>query len=310
MTPAAHHPPLSLTPRDLRILQFVYELEGVSIRQVARRFFGSGGGDGLSACGARLRKLLAAGLLAQLRLASTSGVGSGRYLIQLGKLGRKLLAEQLKIPRRELARNGAIHSPYTGSHHLAIGDVRLALELHAERMPGHTLIDWTGERTLRAQPTTTVVDPAIGQHGGSREIPLIPDAAFTLTTPHGTQRFLLELDMGTVPRARVSQKLRGYLIHAASEPTPILWVVPDRKRQADLVAWARAQAERLAGADPTIFWIAVFDAITPDSILSQPIWRVPGVAEPLALLGKRASGEQPGSFSPSGQLSFREGSGG
>jgi hypothetical protein len=159
-------------------------------------------------------------------------------------------------------------SPIVLSHHLALGDVRVAVELAVESSALVDLEVWRHEADLRRSPIK-VDDP----HGGV----IVPDGMFGLRLDgHAVQHFFVELDRGTnrVPD-RMRLKLGLYLQHARQQPhpQPVLWIVPTETRATDLAAWANEEGQKL-GADPTVFCIAIQDTITPQSILFRPIWRV------------------------------------
>src|SRR5207253_2798760 len=135
--PATHS--LVITPRDIKILQLVYAYDCCSADHVCSRFFGSSPAPGnygpRVGCYRRIARLRQAGYLTAFRLPSLSGMGSGKSLLGLGSRGRQLLAEHLELPRSELKRLKQVVTPILGAHHLAVCDVRLALELASERSP-------------------------------------------------------------------------------------------------------------------------------------------------------------------------------
>jgi hypothetical protein len=130
-------------------------------------------------------------------LPSLSGMGSGKFLSGLGPNGRRVVAEHLELPRSELRRLRQVVTPALGTHHLAICDVRLAVELACETSGG-LLLEWVSERELRLPPITRVADPRPQKEGVALpEIPLIADGQLTLTLPDGAaQTFLVEVDLG------------------------------------------------------------------------------------------------------------------
>jgi len=69
---------------------------------------------------------------------------------------------------------------------------------------------------------------------------------------------------------------------------PVLFVVPDRRRQEALARWALAEARRL-GADPTIFLVTTRGALSERTVLASPIWQVAGGPPALALLARGAA---------------------
>src|SRR5438270_78631 len=85
--PAAQ--PVSITLRDIKILQFVYAYDTCSIDHLVRRFFDHGDASGSYgprvACYRRIGRLREAGYLTTYRLPSLTGVGSGEPTVKEGK---------------------------------------------------------------------------------------------------------------------------------------------------------------------------------------------------------------------------------
>src|SRR5215208_4000807 len=287
----AHAP--AITPRDIKILQLVYAYDTCSADHLCARFFSASPTPGRYGpqvtCYRRVARLRQAGYLTAYRLPSLSGMGSGKLLLGLGPKGRKLLAEYLQLPRSQLKQLKQVVTPVLGAHHLAVCDVRLALELACEGRPGVSL-DWVSERELRNQPITRVKDPRPQPEGVTApDIPLIPDGQLTITLPEGAeQTFQLEVDLGTIPAKRMLSKLAGYL--ALAMDSPILWVVPDQRRLEAIANWALKLSKALE-IDPSIFWISTKAQITPQAVLG-PIWRVVGGPEAHALIpeGQKVTG--------------------
>ena len=188
-----------------------------------------------------------------------------------------VVADLLGVSVSEIGRSSRMQAPALIDHHLAIADFHLSLELATERSSTFRLVDWTSEVELRQVPMK-VTDPLT-----RRSITVIPDGAFVLSLPDGTeQRFRLEVDMGTIPPKRLRTKLRGYLATKANRSTPILFVVPDELRRAELNRWTLEEAGQI-NADPTIIWLALQGDVTEDSLFIQPIWQVAGGPVRLAL---------------------------
>jgi hypothetical protein len=271
---------ISITARDLAILSFVFSVDGCNVRHLLRRFFPTFSSlpyGPTSSAYQRVGKLVESGYLRSRRLPSLSGLGSGKQFLTIGPTAYPLLSHLLEIPRAELHRARQELSSLPADHHFAIVDLLISLQVATEGQRSIDLQDWVAERELRRTPFR-LKDP----RGGGCLV-LIPDGAFTLTLSSGaSQPFYLEMDMGTVSPKRLQAKLRGYLSCLRDRPRVILWVVPSRRRQEAIVAWALEQADALS-ADPSIFWITTREAINERTVLA-PIWQVAGVAQPMALV--------------------------
>ena len=281
--------PVQLTERDSQLLVMVFAYRGVTIAVLRRRFFPSPGAR--SACYARVQRLVEARYLTAHRLPSATGVGSGKTLLTLGPRGRVVVAKHLGCSRAELGRASRMVAPLVVAHHLAIGEVRLSLELAAARSPVLSLVAWIPEVELARAPLS-ITDPIDGQ-----TVRWVPDGALTLALPDGRrQQFLFELDRGTIPGKRLRARLRGYLLLADVRPRPVLFVVPDAARADAIRRWVEAEAARL-GADPTVVWLTTMDRVGERTILDAPIWQVVGHPERLALVDLAGPQADPGAHS-------------
>ena len=264
---------VQLTARDRRLLQMVATYRAVTITQLRRRFFATPGAR--SAGYARIKRLVSTHYLSSQRLGSVSGIGSGKMLLTLGRAGRHLVAAAPTATRYRLGRAPRLRALGTIAHHLALGDVRLSLELAVEQSCRFRRMMWQPEHELASAPIR-LPDPETHQ-----TLTWIPDGALQLELQDGRrQSFLVELDRGTIPGKRLRPKLRAYLRQVP--PLPILFVVPDARRQATILAWTRTEAERL-GADPTVIWLTTSAQVTETTVLERPIWQVVGGPVTLAL---------------------------
>lgn len=290
--------PLTLTARDLDILAMTHRYDGLVIEQIKRRFWPSFGAR--SACYDRIARLIADRYLHAQRLPSLSGRGSGKVFLTLGPRGRPELARELEDPAIAKGRNASPVTPLFVAHHVAIGEVRMAIEQAVLAQDEFFLAEWTSERELRRSPIR-VQDPLT-----LARLPIVPDGAFQLRLEDGeSQRFYVEVDMGTVSPKRLRAKLRCYLTHQASELVPVLFVVRDLLRQRAIITWASEEARALS-ADPTLLWVARLSELTEQSVLVKPVWQVVGVADRQRLVPSDES-EQAKSGILRGQLIFRGG---
>jgi hypothetical protein len=163
-------------------------------------------------------------------------------------------------------------------HKLAICDVRVSLELASKKSSLFLLTDWVNESALRRSPLT-VEDPET-----KKQILLIPDAGFTLISQTTGRKadFLLEMDLATVSLKAIRARVRGYFLREQN-PCPVLFVVPDTKRQNAISQIAVEEAKSLQ-ANPTTIWITTKERITPETALSAP-WVAVGHAKPVTFQG-------------------------
>jgi hypothetical protein len=268
---------LILTDRDVAIVAMVQAYGGLRIAQLLQRFWPT---PGARAAGyARIARLVDAAYLSTRRLPATSGIGSGPLFVTLGPKARPVLAKVLGCPRGALRRASRLQVPHQIHHHVAGCEFRLALELAIEQTRRVAASEWTPEWELRRTPIK-LTDPTTHD-----TITLVPDGVFRLTLADGrAQTFAIEIDMATMTALRrLRTRLRGYLTVARDHQRPVLWLTTTPARAATLARLAREEADKLQ-ADATSIWIALQRAVTPQSVLAQPIWQVVGGPAALSLL--------------------------
>lgn len=279
---------LQPTPRDRAALAMVAAYGGVTAEHLFRRFWRTSAYP--SACYARVARLVDAGLLRATRMASLTGVGTGKAVLTLDRRGQRLLAVDLGLRPAEIPLSSPLTHPMTAAHHLAMCDVRLALELAVEARDDIELTGWTTETELRRTPIkVTDTYTALGAPA-RRQITLIADGAFTLATAHREQQGLFEMDRGTTSLPRLQIKLRGYLRWQQHEQIPLFVVTTTEGRVYRIAELVAAQARELR-ANATLVFITSCQEISETTILAAPIWRQAGIGRPVALLPRFATTE-------------------
>ncbi len=267
---------VSITPRDIEVITWVYSLDGCQIADL--RWLWPQGDKPFgprNSCYRRIGELVSAGYLRAERLGSASGLGRGPYFLTLGPRGRALLAERLQLSKSDLHRLREIRAPFVAAHHLAICQFRTVLTIACRNTGLAKLVEWKSERELRIPPVPRVEDPRPSDGRTPHAIPLIPDGEFTLAYPDGAAVvFKIEQDMGTIPRKRLAPRLRAQLLYSKQDHRPFLWVLPNKVRLDSVADWAQQEA-RLLQIDPSLIWLTTQDRIDEHSIL-HPIWQVLG----------------------------------
>jgi len=100
---------------------------------------------------------------------------------------------------------------------------------------------------------------------------LVPDAAFTLAVAGRTQRYAVEVDMGTISLNRLEVRLRGYLRLQFDELCPVLFVVWTRQRAQQIAQVVEAEADEL-GAYGEFIYVSTLEDVGSGSVLRDPIW--------------------------------------
>src|SRR5437879_3191585 len=108
---------LSITPRDVQILLFIYHYNGVIIDHIRRRFWGAGS---RTPCYDRIARLTKAHYLRQRRLPPQAQQGTGKAWITVGAAALPLLTEHLGLSSTERRRIRHSFSPLHWEHAIAV----------------------------------------------------------------------------------------------------------------------------------------------------------------------------------------------
>src|SRR6266542_2348663 len=262
------------TPRDKAIILAVYTHGRLSREHIRRLFFRRSDSDRLSsiqATSARLRRLAEAGYLSRVPVPVLKG--SGQYLYSLGETGSRLLAAEYKIVATPRSARALGPSFLALDHTLEVADFYIALK-QALDARGGSLLTWLGERECHYRFF----------HQGRRRV-IAPDAYCLWSLGRRTSSFFLEWERGHQGLQAIAEKLdgydayharRGYLEHLGEVGlTPRLaFVVPDARRQRQLVGWLVRQQGRgrwrylpsvLVGIRPAVLGSPLADVWMPAS---------------------------------------------
>lgn len=275
---------LSLTSRDVRILETIYAYDGMMNREQIDRLFFSG--QGRSQVRSRLTALCRAGYLQTFNHLTLHDVPFGEVIYLLDKRGAKEVAALnsqpfKQFPWRKQPRLSQIR------HDLKVNDVRLRFCQAAQQTPELTLNEWIPEGEFLIRSDKISYPNAKGQ----KQSRLIrPDGFFTVQkqSKSGLLAFLLEVDMGTEDNPRFArEKVRPGVAYLKSEAYRQRfglgygrWLVittGDRRLHN-----MKAQTERVGGAG--LFYFTTFAALTQESALQAPIWFLAGKRDPQMIL--------------------------
>jgi hypothetical protein len=234
----------SLTPREHLVLTTLARVRMARSEQLERLHFGD-----VTRRQARqvLAQMVARRLL--LRLPRTVGgarAGSGGFVYALDVAGQRLATAQ----ERRVQRPWNVGTPFL-AHSLAVTEVFVRL-VEAEHLGQLTLTNFAGE-------------PACWRSfsGPVGRAVLKPDAYLMIGLGHYEDRWFIEVDRGTESAPTIARKCDTYRRYwqsgkeqARSGIFPrVLWLVPDKRRQAALVEVLGRQP---AEAWP-LFTVALFD---------------------------------------------------
>jgi len=278
-------PPLQLTERDLRILEYVRAYRLLTREQIQRLLFAP---TGTTAAKRRLMLLYQAGLLGRIPLPLRNAYGAARAVYYIERAG----VDVLKLHGGE-APDHAAPPQHPASelfleHALDTADVRISFELACREM-GHDFA-WIDEARLRRDG----VRLRMAETASAPAASIIPDGFFTITASGITDGFAVEVDRSTVTEDRMRRRFKaygGWAAHALPQPAlacdslRVLIVVTsdarDRQRIERLKSWVEAEGGR------SLFWFAGRDALAATTIIDAPVWLVGGRSgrQPLPLSG-------------------------
>jgi hypothetical protein len=271
---ASTPPAMQLTARDIRIVNWVYEMRFATREQIERLEFSP---STASYCKRRLSLLFHHGYLSRKFIHAPGSFGSAKAIHCLASKGARLLAHELKADidwrpadnQREL---------YFLQHTLRINDFRVCAILAARQLG--LALDWTDERTLRQDEMKDyVADPK----RAGRKLAIVPDGYFRLEGTGVSAALALELDRATIEERPFKEKVRAYgewkisgkyAARHGSESLRVLFVVADSHRDPHRLARIKAWCEAEGGR--SLFWFSSLDRLNNDGIFTEPVWQVAG----------------------------------
>ncbi|MCZ7554608.1 MAG: replication-relaxation family protein [Anaerolineales bacterium] len=274
---------MRLMERDIEILKAVHDFRIMRGDQLQALYFGS-----QSTASYRLSRLYQHGFLDRHFLPTLGGLASSPALYVLGKRGVDVLRRVLDCGPKDIRKppNNQELSPLFLEHLLQINDFRVAVMV-AAREQGYTLEMWLDDYQLKADYDRVVIQTPQGR---KRTVSLIPDGYCVLQVPQGRACFFLELDRGTMTRARFRDKVLAYQAYIASgqyerrygtRSLRVLTVTSGPKRLENL----REEAEQVGGG--RVFWFTTSEQITQEGVLTEPVWIVAGALKTEALVPRQ-----------------------
>jgi hypothetical protein len=274
---------------DLQILRAVNRFRYLTAEQLNRLFWPNNIRDENRYAQRRLRQLVGAEYLLQLRDLPRPARGSAPRVHALDWRGRKhlrSLGEPVPVYYRPSETDQASRNPLFMPHTLAVIDVLIAAErftydcsdVRIERL-------WTERDLRRLAPRVAV--PGVWDQSG-RQVAVIPDAIFTLSVAGVHQDFVLELDRKT-ERRQVWRSKTAALAYWIDSPTSrqfltsdyvtVMVVAPDPERRDALRYWTRQElrSQGLLSRYTDVFVFTSESPVTlpPTQFFTDPHWFPP-----------------------------------
>lgn len=298
---AEEYPSHRFTPRDGRVIRWVWRMRFLTREQIQRLEYDPGEGA-TRYCRTRLRWLFDEGYLDRRPLSLGTGYGTNVPLYCLDEEGAGWVAVDQMMERSEVGwrpRDNEV-KPYFMEHTLAVNDFWIDVVL-ATRESECELVRWIDERTLGSDEMKDYVEDPEGRG----RVAIVPDGYFRIRLPDGQGAcFALELDRSTVSGRRWREKVRAYVEYQQSgryekrygtHSLRVLTVVEAARRPRDeaheekkirrRVKKMKSWTEKAGGRK--VFWFAAEPDIEPETLLEEPIWQVASEDGHQALLDEK-----------------------
>lgn len=264
--PDRQRSPLSLQPRDILIVQAVYECRFLSRAQIQRLF----NFHCVTRANIRLRKLFDHGYLSRRFLPTVKGSGVAVYC--LGSKGIPLIAEHLDFDEQlvKSKRRDALEvKDFFLTHDLLVNDVRIATVLACRNNPELQFVQWIDQRECGL---------AVGTRATQNQGRVFsPDGYCQYRYQGKLYAFFLELDRSTMSSKRFLTKVQNYLEFGLSGSYReqfglnffrVFVVTLTRERLFNL----KAAVERITSK---MFWFAIAPEVLPDRLFGR-VWHRAG----------------------------------
>lgn len=299
-----HLPALHLTPRDVAVIEAVYSFRALTTPQIETLLF-PGEQDKIqptakhpqsgrtNRCRHRLKLLYHHGYLKREELPVPLSYGRKPLVYFLDKKGKEVLCRQYGLDPKEIEwepRQNTVGEPFI-EHLLQTNDIRVSVTVGAQQQ-SFILANWLDDRTLRKQQNRDYVVLHGPKGTKPRRVAVVPDGYFHLQTPQYEFHFVLETDRRTVVGQYSrwggkdwSRKVKAYIAYftppAPNQPSiyeqrfgtsklRVLTVTTGQTRLANL----KRITEQAGGRER--FWFTTFDRLTPETVLTEPIWQKAG----------------------------------
>ena len=268
---------MHLTERDVDIVEAVHLYRILRQDQIQTLFFSS-----KNACQRALARLYDHAFLERKFLPVLYGRSPTLYV--LDRKGAELLRRERGYEDLVwYSTNKDLKTDFI-EHTAALNDFRLSIVVSARRQ-GLELITWASESQLKADYDRVRIANL------RRAVSVIPDGYFALNTPHGKAHFFVEIDRGTETLQRFKQKVRAYVAYHESgayeqrygtNSLRILTVVTGEGRLGNLQMATQQVTDETRGRRR--FWFALAENLTPETVLTEPVWLIAGDDTPRALI--------------------------
>lgn len=170
-------------------------------------------------------------------------------------------------------------------HSLAMNDFRISVTHACERL-GWWVPQWQTENEIKSDYDRVTVRT----RSKVLIVPIVPDSYFTIEIPgRGVSHFFLELDRATMTLKRFRAKIAGYVEYYKQGMYEHRFGAKGFRVLSVVDAPGTARVENLTKDSATVpgigrrFWFAHLPDLTPESVLTNPVWHVASQPERVSL---------------------------
>jgi len=265
---AKNPPPMRLTERDKKVIEWVYLFRFLTRDQIKLLEFENAS---ITACQRRLSLLYHNKYLSAIHKPSHAGYGSSKRVYCLSKRGKDVVSfmyDGMDSKNVKWNKKSNQVEIYFLEHTLAVNDVRVAFTISARSL-GYKL-NWIPEWDLKALKEK-VRDP----ENPGKTLAVTPDGYFILKGEGKEARFFIEADRATETNRRWKDKIRGYVEYVKTgqyykrynaESLRVLTITTTQERLENLLATTK----NVKGA--SFFWFTTKEKILNNNVIINHIW--------------------------------------
>ena len=261
-------PPMNLTDRDKRVIEWVYLFRFLTGVQIKFLEFENAS---KTACQRRLSLLYHNKYLSAIEKPTHAGYGSSKRVYCLSQRGKEVISfmydgmdpKNIKWNKK----NNQVEI-YFLEHTLAVNAVRVAFTISARSL-GYEL-KWIPEWELK-----TLKEKVRDPENPGKSLAVTPDGYFILKGKGKEARFFIEADRATETNRRWKDKIRGYVEYVKTgqyykrynaESLRVLTITTTQERLKNL----HTTTNNVKGA--SFFWFTTKERIFNKNVIIDPLW--------------------------------------
>jgi len=266
---AKNPPPMRLTERDKRVIEWVYLFRFLTRDQIKLLEFENAS---ITACQRRLSLLYHNKYLSAIQKPTHAGYGSSKRVYCLSQRGKEVISfmhDSMDPKNIKWNKKNNQVEIYFLEHTLAVNDVRVAFTISARSL--RYKLNWIPEWDLK-----TLKEKVRDPENPGKTLAVTPDGYFILKGEGKEARFFIEADRATETNRRWKDKIRGYVEYIKTgqyykrynaESLRVLTITTTQERLKNLYATTNS----VKGA--SFFWFTDKEKLKNINVIKDKIWR-------------------------------------